>query len=92
MSRCTVDDWALQMPDRKQNEVRRILEGPHPFVPPDLVGQATRRGHRLVQRRNALHILTVLLVTALTVFLVVVAIVQARSHGGPPADPPPLGF
>ncbi|MER6768496.1 hypothetical protein ACF1D2_06915 [Streptomyces bacillaris] len=38
--------------DRKVDEVRRMLEGPHPPVPVDLAGRAVRRGARLLRLRR----------------------------------------
>ncbi|MFJ6936936.1 hypothetical protein [Streptomyces sp. NPDC101132] len=43
------------LPDRKELEVRRMLEGPHPAVPTDLAAQAAVRGARLLRRRRALR-------------------------------------
>ncbi|MEU9124030.1 hypothetical protein AB0C96_29905 [Streptomyces sp. NPDC048506] len=40
------------LPDRKQTEVRRMLAGPHPLVPPDLAARATARGRRLLAHRR----------------------------------------
>jgi hypothetical protein len=42
-------------PDRKETEVRRMLGGPHPAVPPDLAARALARGSRLMARRRLLR-------------------------------------
>ncbi|MEU3303970.1 MULTISPECIES: hypothetical protein [unclassified Streptomyces] len=40
---------------RKEEEVRRMLDAPHPLVPGDLHLRAAHRGARLRRRRRALH-------------------------------------
>ncbi|WP_069814712.1 hypothetical protein [Streptomyces sp. TP-A0874] len=58
-------------PDRKETEVRRMLEGPYPPVPADLVARAVARGERLlVRRRVALAALCLLLAVGLAALLV----------------------
>ncbi|MEU9304660.1 hypothetical protein [Streptomyces sp. NPDC048269] len=42
-------------PDRKQDQVRRLLEGPYPTVPPGLAAGAAARGDRLLRRRRVLR-------------------------------------
>ncbi|MDX2646040.1 hypothetical protein PV341_21265 [Streptomyces sp. PA03-1a] len=57
--------------DRKQDEVRRLLDGPHPAVPVDLAPRAAERGRRVLARRRVLHaVLWTLLVVAVVVALV----------------------
>lgn len=90
MSRCTVDDSASRLPDRKQDEVRRLLEGPHPTVPADLAVRAAERGRRLLRRRRVLR--AVLLVTALVALIALLALAATTwpvTPLEPPADPPP---
>ncbi|MFJ3202024.1 hypothetical protein [Streptomyces sp. NPDC086989] len=41
--------------DRKEDRVRRLLEGPHPVVPAGLAASAAARGGRLLRRRRALR-------------------------------------
>ncbi|UGY93340.1 hypothetical protein [Streptomyces gobiensis] len=76
----------MSPPDRKEEQVRRLLDGPHPPVPPDLTARAALRGHRLLRRRRAaraaLWALLCLAVLALTVWAV-------RT---PPAPATPPGF
>jgi hypothetical protein len=93
MSRCTVDDWASRLPDRKQDQVRLMLEGPYPPVPPDLAFRARERGRRLLRRRHVLHVITVsALLAALIILLVVAGTTLPVEPAGPPADPPPLDW
>ncbi|MFD5033921.1 hypothetical protein ACFVWX_27985 [Streptomyces sp. NPDC058220] len=57
--------------DRKEAEVRRMLDLPHPVVPADLVLRAAERGTRLLNRRRTAHrVLWILLVAAVIVFTV----------------------
>ncbi|WP_329175264.1 hypothetical protein [Streptomyces sp. NBC_01477] len=52
-------------PNRRDDEVRRLLDTPHPMVPAGLVAVATVRGRRTVRRRRfAHHVLWVLLLAA----------------------------
>lgn len=93
MSRCTVDDWASRVPDRKQDEVRRLLDGPHPPVPHDLALRAEERGRRLLHRRRILHgTIAFVLAAALITFLVIAVATWPSNPAGPPADPPPLDW
>ncbi|WP_432148958.1 hypothetical protein [Streptomyces sp. bgisy029] len=41
--------------DRRAEEVRRMLEGPHPAVPAALAARAARRGTRLLRVRRAVR-------------------------------------
>ena len=93
MSRCTVDDWASRLPDHKQEAVRRLLEGPYPDIPPDLVPRAVERGRRLVRRR-VLHILALLVGLAALIALVVLAAsaLPPADATAPPGEPPPLDW
>ena len=94
MSRCTVDDWASRLPDHKQEAVRRLLEGPYPDIPPDLVPRAVERGRRLVRRRRVLHILALLVGLAALIALVVLAAsaLPPADATAPPGEPPPLDW
>ncbi|MFC9227970.1 hypothetical protein ACFTZI_03230 [Streptomyces decoyicus] len=60
----------MSLPDRKEAEVRRMLAGPHPLVPPDLAERATARGRRLLAHRRLVRrlgwLLALLAVAALT--------------------------
>ncbi|WP_328927332.1 hypothetical protein OG429_24070 [Streptomyces sp. NBC_00190] len=41
--------------DRRQDQVRRLMEGPYPVVPAGLAAGAAARGDRLLRRRRALR-------------------------------------
>ncbi|WP_030714206.1 hypothetical protein [Streptomyces sp. NRRL F-2580] len=41
------------LPDRKEAQVRQLLEGPYPTVPTGLAAGAAARGDRLLRRRRA---------------------------------------
>ncbi|MFD9408991.1 hypothetical protein ACFWBN_18490 [Streptomyces sp. NPDC059989] len=43
------------LPDRKEAQVRRLLETPYPAVPADLAAGAAARGARLLRRRRVLR-------------------------------------
>lgn len=40
------------LPNRRDDEVRRLLDTPHPVVPLDLTARAVTRGRRIVRRRR----------------------------------------
>ncbi|MFF5333153.1 hypothetical protein [Streptomyces sp. NPDC013181] len=72
---------------RREDRVRRMLEGPHPRVPADLAARAAERGGRLVRRRRTLRRLgTLLLVAAVAAFTVWALLV--RPWEAPPATTP----
>ncbi|MFF7336169.1 hypothetical protein ACFZAT_02405 [Streptomyces sp. NPDC008163] len=74
---------------RREDEVRRMLEGPHPQVPADLSARAAERGGGLLRRRRALRRLWVLaLVAAVAVFAVWALTV--RPWETPPAETTPV--
>ncbi|MFE3325243.1 hypothetical protein [Streptomyces sp. NPDC059176] len=58
----------------KEDEVRRMLDLPHPVVPADLAARAGRLGTRLLRRRRALRrvgwVLLCVVVVAFTVWAV----------------------
>ncbi|MEE4491006.1 hypothetical protein ACIBI8_01355 [Streptomyces sp. NPDC050529] len=75
---------------RKEDEVRRMLEGPRPQVPAELAARAEERGVRLLRRRRVLRRLWLLMVTAAVVAFTVWAVV-AQPWQVPPAETtPPL--
>ncbi|MGW7367433.1 hypothetical protein ACWGI8_29435 [Streptomyces sp. NPDC054841] len=59
----------------KEEEVRRLLDIPHPLVPSDLYIRATTRGTRLLRRRRTLHRVGWLLLLAAAVAFAVWAVV-----------------
>ncbi|MFB7559580.1 hypothetical protein [Streptomyces brevispora] len=75
---------------RREDEVRRMLEGPHPQVPADLAERAVERGGRLLRRRRALRVLGLLvLIAALAAFTVWAVSVQPW-QSSPAETTPPL--
>lgn len=69
--------------NRRDEEVRRLLDTPHPAVPAGLVALATVRGRRTVRRRRfGTRVLWVLLVAA-AVTGVVVAVLMWPDHHDP---------
>ncbi|MEU6854423.1 hypothetical protein ABZ901_31390 [Actinacidiphila alni] len=62
-----------RLPNRRDDEVRRLLDTPHPVVPVDLAARAMTRGRRIVRRRRVVR----LAVTALALAALVAAIVLA---------------
>ncbi|QES49854.1 hypothetical protein DEJ50_20525 [Streptomyces venezuelae] len=45
----------MSAPDPKERDVRRMLDGPHPAVPPGLASDAAMRGTKLLRRRRRLR-------------------------------------
>ncbi|MGP3954146.1 hypothetical protein [Streptomyces sp. 7N604] len=80
----------MSLPDRKEDEVRRMLDGPHPVVPPDLAARAAERGQLLLARRRAVRAVGwALLISAAVAFAVWSAV--AQPWAAPPVDTtPPL--
>ncbi|MEV6317837.1 hypothetical protein [Streptomyces sp. NPDC051776] len=67
----------MSLPDRKQEEVRRMLDGPHPVVPPDLAELAAMRGRQLLARHRIVRAVTwTVLVVAVVAFAVWAIAVQ----------------
>ncbi|MEU7245480.1 hypothetical protein [Streptomyces sparsogenes] len=78
----------MSFPDRKEDEVRRMLLGPYPAVPPDLAGRAVERGRRLLRRHRAVRAVGwLLLLAAAIAFTVWAAIVHPWTT--PPTDTTP---
>lgn len=76
--------------ERKEERVRRLLDGPYPAVPPGLCGEALRHGARRAHRRAVARRLVWLLAGAALVAFVVWA-VAAQPWVLPPAEKtPPL--
>ncbi|MFE3586211.1 hypothetical protein ACFXOY_01675 [Streptomyces niveus] len=75
---------------RKEDEVRRMLDLPHPKVPVDLTALASAHGARLLNRRRTWRLLLWLLVTVAVVAFTVWAS-AAEPWTVPPSDmTPPL--
>jgi hypothetical protein len=52
------------LPNRRDDEVRRLLDTPHPAVPIDLVFRAIIRGRRTLRRRRITHAVLLVLLGA----------------------------
>ncbi|SHK67437.1 hypothetical protein [Actinacidiphila paucisporea] len=77
----------MRAPNRRDDEVRQLLDTPHPAVPAGLVAVAAARGRRTVRRRRVgLHVLWVLLVAAV-VAGVVAAVLTWPAHRAPAGNP-----
>ncbi|MFG2527373.1 hypothetical protein [Streptomyces sp. NPDC048516] len=76
----------MSLPDRKETEVRRMLAGPHPLVPPDLSDRAAARGRRLLAHRRLLRRLG-----WLCALLALAALAWAAVAVDHPWLPPPAG-
>jgi ferric-dicitrate binding protein FerR (iron transport regulator) len=77
----------------KEDQVRRMLDGAHPPVPPGLALRAAARGARMAQRRRVIRRIAVLtLLAAVALLLAWLAI--ADPWAAPPAviAPPPQLF
>lgn len=75
---------------RKEDEVRRMLDLPHPPVPVDLTARASALGTRILNRRRTARLLLWLLVAVAVVAFTVWASV-AEPWTVPPSDTtPPL--
>ncbi|MFF9351363.1 hypothetical protein [Streptomyces sp. NPDC014734] len=73
----------------QEDEVRRLLEGPHPQVPADLARRAAARGGGLLRlRRLARRFLLLVAFAAVVVFTVWA--VTARPWQTPPAATTPV--
>ncbi|MFB8438440.1 hypothetical protein ACFC7A_05260 [Streptomyces niveus] len=75
---------------RKEDEVRRMLDLPHPKVPVDLTARASAHGARVLNRRRTWRLLLWLLVTVAVAAFTVWAS-AAEPWTVPPSDTtPPL--
>ncbi|GGX24694.1 hypothetical protein GCM10010353_44660 [Streptomyces chryseus] len=78
------------MSDRKQDEVRRMLETAHPPVPADLGTRAAERGARLLRRRRLARRLLWLLLALAAVTFAVWAVLEQPWVVPPSEIAPPL--
>lgn len=61
--------------DRKEEQVRRLLDTPHPVVAVDLAARAADRGRRVLRRRRVAHtVLWALLLAALITTVVLLSL------------------
>ncbi|MER5851853.1 hypothetical protein ABT126_33735 [Streptomyces sp. NPDC002012] len=72
----------------REDEVRRMLDGPHPQVPADLAQRAAERGGRLLRRRRFARRLVLLVAFAAMVAFTVWA-VAAQPWQLPPTETTP---
>lgn len=70
-------------PNRRDDEVRRLLDTPHPAVPAGLVARATVRGRRTLRRRRFVHHVLWVLLLAAVVSGIVLAVLAWPDHGTP---------
>ncbi|EXU68160.1 hypothetical protein Z951_10490 [Streptomyces sp. PRh5] len=81
----------MSFPDRKETEVRRMLEGPYPALPPDLADRAAERGRRMLHRHQVVRTIGwLLLLAAVVAFGVWAAIVEPWAAPPPTDTTPPL--
>ncbi|OWA24591.1 hypothetical protein [Streptomyces sp. CS057] len=79
--------------DPREEQVRRMLDGPHPALPPDLAARAVRRGGRRLRRRRAVRRTAGwLLAVVLVVFLVRVGVEQPWATEPAQVTPPLEGW
>jgi hypothetical protein len=62
------------LPNRRDDEVRRLLDTPHPAVPVDLVFRAIIRGRRTLRRRRVAHTVLLALLAAAVVAGIVLSV------------------
>ncbi|MET8742091.1 hypothetical protein [Streptomyces sp. NPDC004728] len=73
----------------REDEVRRMLDGPHPQVPADLARRASQRGGRMLRRR--LFVRRLMLVLACVAVVAFAAWAMAvHPWQVPPAETTPL--
>ncbi|MFG3252493.1 hypothetical protein [Streptomyces sp. NPDC048172] len=81
----------MRLPDRKEREVRRLLDGVEP-LPPDLAERALTLGTRIARRRRRLRngawLVLVLTVLALAVW----ALAYDPWTAAPPETSPTVGW
>lgn len=63
-----------RLPNRRDDEVRRLLDTPHPVVPIDLAARAMVRGRRIVRRRRTTYTVLWALLLAAAVAGIVLAV------------------
>ncbi|TXS56626.1 hypothetical protein [Streptomyces sp. t39] len=79
--------------ERKESEVRRMMQGPAPVVPTDLGLRAAARGGRLLRRHRALRRTGLVLLLAALLALAAWALVTEPWLVPPsPTTPPVTGF
>lgn len=82
----------MKLPDRKETEVRGLLEGGPPVaVPHDLAERAVLRGLRMTQRRRTVQLVLWAFFVASVAFAVW-AVLAEPWVGEPTQTTPPLGW
>ncbi|MGW7287100.1 hypothetical protein ACWGH4_16585 [Streptomyces sp. NPDC054847] len=77
-------------PERKEDEVRRMMDAPHPVVPAGLGTRAAEQGSRLLRRHRAVRRVWIGLLIVLVIACAVWATVT-EPWAVPPSDTtPPL--
>ncbi|SCF96105.1 hypothetical protein [Streptomyces sp. Ncost-T10-10d] len=74
----------------REDEVRRMLDGPHPQVPADLAQRAAERGGRLLRRHRLARTLVLLVAFAAVVAFTVWAVAAQPWQLPPSETTPPL--
>ena len=72
------------LPNRRDDEVRRLLDTPHPAVPVDLAARAVLRGRRIVRRRRIEYTVLWALLAAAAIAGIVLAVLSWPDHSTPP--------
>lgn len=80
----------MSPPDRKEDAVRRMLDGPHPLVPPGLTARAVARGERTLAHRRFVRALAVVLGAVAVLVLVAWGVVAQPWLPPPASTTPPL--
>ncbi|WP_210732794.1 hypothetical protein [Streptomyces sp. RKND-216] len=75
--------------DRKESEVRRMLDAAHTPVPADLAARASARGARLLRRRHGLHV-TLWTLAAVAAVLFAAWAATTQPWAVPHTQPPPV--
>lgn len=76
--------------DRREAEVRRLLDGPRPAVPAEMVARAAARGARIVRRRRVVRAVACVLLLLATVAFGVWAALEEPWQPRPTDTAPPL--
>lgn len=76
-----------RLPNRRDDEVRRLLDTPHPVVPLDLTARAAARGRRIVRRRRIVRLTLWVLLFAALVAGLVVAVLAWPDHAATTTPP-----
>ncbi|MFV5993789.1 hypothetical protein ACNPQM_15395 [Streptomyces sp. NPDC056231] len=80
----------MKRQDQKEDQVRQMLDMPHPQVPADLAERAAEQGGRMLRRRRALHALGLFVLCAAVVAFTVWMVIAEPWHVPPTETTPPL--